>query len=558
LRYDADMPQDGRRWNGWGFAGERFDLPPRAETWLSSRLGAGEPVPRLGEEAIHLPPPAPLPELGATVSQENGVRLRHACGQAFPDVIALRTGGGIVAPDGVVAPSSAAEVVTVLRQAAAAGVDVVIRGGGTSVVGGVTVRRGDRPVVVLALERLTGLLALDEDSQLATFAAGTLGPAVEEALAPAGLRLGHEPQSFELSTVGGWAATRSAGQRSTGVGKIEDLVAGLEVATAEGIWALPAQPASAAGPELRRLLLGSEGRFGVITSVTVRVRPLPACEDGVTVHLPSWEDGVATCRGIVQRGCPVEVMRLSDPEESSFAICLAHLPSPLRSLGGALRLLRRFRSGCLLLLGWAGGRLEVDEARRRCAEVWRSHRGLDIGRSGWQHWRRDRFRHPYLRDELLEQGVGVDTLETAARWSALPELYGNVRSALRRAASSEGVRLAVLCHLSHAYRDGASLYFTFFWPLTRGSEVARWRALKEAATDALCAAGGTVSHHHGVGTIHAPWLPDEVGRQGMAVLGAVAHTLDRAGGLNAGVLLARGRVAARLETREEGGEAEEG
>lgn len=527
-----------RRWNGWGWEGEFAALPPLAARWLAERIGAGTSLVVRGEGELELPPPRPLPGLGAAVETGDAVRLRHAAGQSFPDLVALRTGSGLHLPDGVVTPATAEECCQVLRRAGETGVKVVIRGGGTSVVGGVTVTAA-APTVVLSLNGLRGLVDLDRDSQLATLRAGTLGPEVEAALTPHGLRLGHEPQSFELSTVGGWVATRSAGQRSTGVGKIEDLVAGLQVATVAGVWRLSPLPASAAGPELRRLLAGSEGRLGVLTEVTLRVRPIPQREEGATVQFPCWSDGVAACRELLQSGCPVEVLRLSDETESELALRMAHLPGLLRRAGSWLARIPRFASPCLLLLGWTGSEGEVDAARRRAAEVWRAHRGLALGGFGWRSWRRERFRHPYLRDALLDEGIGVDTLETAAPWSALTGVYERVGEALHTAAGELGVRTAVLCHLSHAYRDGASLYFTFFWPLAAGQEVAQWAAFKRAATDALMGSGATLSHHHGVGTLHAPWLGHEVGGCGRVVLEAAAAAVDPGGVLNPGVLVGK-------------------
>ena len=528
-----------RRWNGWGLAAERFVVPHAAREWLTAHLGHGEPLVAVEESAIVVPAPRPLSELPAPTRSDAATRLRHACGQSLPDLVALRTGRIAAFPDAVCAPGSAEAVARVLQVAAAEGVVVVPRGGGTSVVGGVTVRAAGRPTVVVSLEALRGLGSLDVPSLLATFGAGTLGPEVENALGAHGLRLGHEPQSFEFSTVGGWVATRSAGQRSTGIGKIDDLVAGLEVATATGLWRLPAQPASAAGPEVRRLLIGSEGRFGVITSATLRLRPLPETEDGEVVLLPSWSAGTEVCRALLQRGVPVEVLRLSDPGETAFASATVEM-SPLQArVSGWLFGMRRFRRGCFLLLGWAGGAQDVILARASAARVWRQLDGLSLGRSGWRRWRAERFRHPYLRDELLSLGWGVDTLETAAPWARLGDVYTAVPAAITAAAETVGLKSAVLCHLSHAYRDGASLYFTFFWPLRGGNEVSDWHALKEAATLALLNSGGTLSHHHGIGTMHAPHLEAEIGRHGTTALDALARAFDPASILNPDVLLAR-------------------
>ena len=526
-----------RRWNAWGFEGVDHPVPAATRQWLTAHLGAGDALPAVAEGDLRVPAPRPLPPLPTAVASDAATRLRHSCGQSYPDCIALRTGAIEAFPDGVVLPENAEQVVAVLQAATAWGIDVVVRGGGTSVVGGVTVADRGRPTIVLSLDRLSGMVGVDEVSHLASFRAGTYGPDVEAALAPCGYRLGHEPQSFELSTVGGWVATRSAGQRSTGVGKIEDLVAGVEVAGPDGLWRLPAMPSSAAGPELRRLMIGSEGRLGVITEATLRVRELPAHEAGQVVLLPGWSEGLAACRAIVQGGVPVEVLRLSDPDESSFAAALLHLPPVVGSLFRRVLRSARFRSGCMLLLGWAGTRSDVRRARAAARSCWRAHGGLGLGARGFRSWRRDRFRHPYLRDALLSAGWGIDTLETAACWSTLPLLHSRVRQAIQTAADRLGNRVAVLCHLSHAYPDGASLYFTFMWPLARGRELEQWRLLKHAATDALLAAGGTLTHHHGVGTMHAPYLDREIGARGLLLLRAAAVAADPAATLNPGVLL---------------------
>ena len=528
-----------RRWNGWGFVGEEVDFPAGARAWLSERLGNGEPLSCRSEEDVEVPAALPLPEFECEVRADREARLHHACGQSFADLVALRAGQIAGFPDAVLLPADAPEVVGALETAARAGVAVIPRGGGTSVVGGVTVTPHERPAVVLSLARLDRLEALDRVSLLASFGAGTTGPQVEGALAHVGLRLGHEPQSFELSTVGGWIATRSAGHRSTGVGKIEDLVAGLEVATARGLWKLPPQPASAAGPELRRLLAGSEARAGVITSATLRVRDVPASEDGAVVLFPSWESGVSACRDLLQSQVPLEVLRLSDVTETEFGRAILELSPIVRRASRWLLGRPRWRSASSLLLGWAGDARQVRQARGAALALCRRHDGLSVGRSGWRRWRHERFRHPYLRDALLDHGWGVDTLETATPWRALPSLHVEVGKALEEAAQGLGVRVATLCHLSHAYRDGASLYFTFFWPMAAGRELDQWAELKAAATEALLQAGGTLSHHHGVGSMHARYLEREIGECGVRALRALAGALDPEGILNPGVLVPR-------------------
>jgi alkyldihydroxyacetonephosphate synthase len=452
-------------------------------------------------------------------------------GQSFPDLWQLRRGQVPAYPDAVLFPSTPVEVQKVLAVASREGIAVIPRGGGTSVVGGVSVPADPRPKVVLSLEKLAGLVSLDGRSGLATFLAGTPGPEVEKALSASGFCLGHEPQSWALSTVGGWVATRSAGHRSTALGKIEDLLAGVEVALPEGFWCLPPQPASAMGPEWRRLICGSEGKLGVITTATLRVRPSRKEDPGVAFLLPSFPAGLEACRALLQEGLVPEVLRLSDGEETALAMRAAPR-GPLASLAQKLLFsLRRFSQGSLLLVGFGN----LPGKGRQLRRLLRAHGGLPLGSAPWALWKRDRFIHPYFRDFFLTAGYGVDTFETAAPWSALERLWVGVKRALAEVAAQLEQQVLVLAHLSHAYGDGACLYFTFFWPLRGEEALAHWQQYKAASVEALLAAGGTVSHHHGVGRLHAPYWPKEVGEQGVRALRAMAQSLDPQGILNPGV-----------------------
>ncbi len=549
----TDHPSAPRRLGGWGFVGEGLTPSDKLLAWLDERLGTRpatrEPFPAFDPEAVRLAPPRRLPELPAPTSRDTLDRLAHARGQGLSDLLRLRSGTVPALPDAVVRPGDTDELEAVLHRAAREGLRIIPWGGGTSVTGGVTVEPGPEPVVSLDLERLAGLEALDETSGLATFGAGTPGPAIEAALAEHGFTLGHFPQSFELSTLGGWIVTRASGQESLGYGSIQDLVAGLELVAPAGRLELPAMPASAAGPDLRQLVLGSEGRLGVVPRATVRVRRRPETLRATGTLMPSWRAGLEAAREVVRAGVPLSLLRLSDEPETEVGLAVglggAGWLRPL--LRGYLRLRGIGRAsegpdgrwGCLLLAGAAGSETEVAAALDRVGAVLRRHGGVSLGEKPGRSWVHDRFRHPYLRDALLDRGIATDTLETAAPWSRLPELATAVRTALHDALAPEGGRVAVLCHVSHPYPDGSSLYFTFFFrcPADPDAAVGRWAALKRAATSALVAAGGTVSHHHGVGSVHAPWLGREVGEDGLRVLAAAARTFDPEGVLNRHTLL---------------------
>ena len=538
---DAGSGPPRRRLAGWGFEGESFPPSDSLLQWLEERLGKTVPYPRFDPSSFLPVDSQPLPRLPCQISLEPLDRLAHARGQGLPDLLRLRAGAVSALPDAVARPGSATEIEQVLQLCSQSEIRLIPWGGGTSVTGAVNVLPGQNPVLSLDMERLSGLEGLDPESRLATFGAGVRGPELESQLAPYGLTLGHFPQSWELSTLGGWIATRASGQESLANGGIERLLAGTEAVTPTGRLELAAMPSTAAGPDLRQVLLGSEGRFGVLTQATVRVSPLPECMHVEALLLPSWEVGLEAVRELTQNRLPLQLLRLSDEPETEVALRAGladhSLVAPL--LRGWIRLRGIRGSGCLLLCGAAGSVGETELCLDRAAAILRRHGAVALGRRPGRRWLEDRFRHPYLRDSLLDRGIATDTLETAAPWSSLPSLAQGVRAALESALQEEQEATSVLCHLSHPYQDGASLYFTFFFrcPTDVHKALGRWARLKRRATEALLEAGGTLTHHHGVGRWHAPWLEQEVGSTGHRLLAAAARAVDPEGILNPQVLL---------------------
>ncbi len=483
------------------------------------------------ESTISLPWPAltgeMLADLGSVVGAEHVltddvIRRLRTRGKSTPDLLRARAGDLTDAPDAVVRPGDHDEVQRVLEVAGRHRIAVVPFGGGTSVVGGLVAHReGFAGVVSLDLVRMKRLLAVDPESMTATLEPGLRGPEAEALLAEHGLTLGHFPQSFEFATIGGFAATRSSGQSSAGYGRFDALVVGLVVATPSGPVALGHAPASAAGPDLRQLFLGSEGALGVITAVTVRVRALPAATHYEGWRWPSFDAGTAAMRSLAQAQLLPTVVRLSDENESAL-----NLADP-DSIGGSSD------SGCLMIVGFEGTRSVVDARRAAVTAVLTELGGAPLGVEPGQKWLAGRFDAPYLRDSMLDVGVLVETLETAAYWSGLRRTYDAVSSALRE---SLGEPALVLCHVSHVYETGASLYFTVAAP--EGDDpLGRWADAKQAAMDAIVDTDATITHHHAVGTDHRPWLQDEIGRLGIDVLRAVKATVDPDGILNPGVLV---------------------
>jgi alkyldihydroxyacetonephosphate synthase len=528
-------------WTAW--ADTRPALPASAQQLLASSIGPLQPRTAAPLESAAVAPSrlpaAARAELVAglgpdAVRTDDATRARHAGGQAYADIVRRRNGDASAAPDAVVLPADAAGVAETLRICSAHRIAVVPWGGGTSVVGGLDAAAGTcNAVIALDLARLDELLAVDPMSLLATFQPGVRTPAAEAALAEHGLTLGHVPQSFERASLGGYVVTRSAGQSSSGVGRFDDLVAGLRLATPTGEIVLPPVSGSAAGPDLRRLVLGSEGTLGVVTELTLRVRPRPSTRRYEGWMLRSWQSGLTLMRRLAQEGPLPDIARLSDPDETRVSLAMSGSSSAGRALGGYLRL-RRVSAGCLLVTGYEGGRADVDGRRQAVRAMVAESGAVSLGRRVGQAWEHGRFAGPRLRDTLLDQGALAETLETAATWTKLPGLYDAVRTAL---STSLG-RAVIGCHISHVYPTGASLYFTVIAAAKAGNDIDQWADAKTAANDAIVAAGGTITHHHAVGTAHRHHvLGDLGGPRGVAALRAVKAELDPAGILNPGKLL---------------------
>lgn len=535
-----------RRWNGWGDEAETARLGDEARAFLVRRLGPGLP-PRdatLAEVVAAVPDArlrdraAPAPA-GAGLDIDPEARVRHARGQSFPDLVALRSGRLGAVPDAVASPATAADVRVVIDLARAQGARLVPYGGGTSVVGGVTVVPSPDPVISVDLGRLAGVSALDERSGLVTCGAGTTGPALAAHLGPFGLTVGHEPQSFELATVGGWVAARGSGLRSFGTGRIEQLYAGGRLEAPAGTLDLPPFPASAAGPDLRQLVLGSEGRLGFLTDVVLRTSPLPEVDHLEAWALPGWEAGVDAVREIARLRIPLATLRFSTPAETATLLAFAGRRRQVDALRALLRLKRQPRRWGLLVTGAAGRKRIAKAARDEAATIIRAYGGTGVPGIA-AAWSRTRFRSPYLRTTLWEHGYASDTLETATDWARVPGLLARLEAAIADALlPAAGERVHVFTHLSHLYPSGSSLYLTFIFRLAAEPDdtLERWRTIKAAASAVIAAEGATITHHHGVGRDHAPFLAAEKGPLGMAALEAVVRTFDPDGLMNPGVLL---------------------
>ncbi len=538
-------PFPNQKWWGWG--SEKTSFPKKEwigfVTLLAHLWGWAEiPKPTLpiASDQISIPP-SRLPDLflkkwesrGLSVASE--YRLSHCTGKSYRDLIRLRSGKIPSFPDGVLFLQTSEDLVELYEDAQKAGLSLIPFGGGTGVVGGTeSIDPNHRPVLVVDLKALSRFLSLDPISRVATFEAGILGPALEEHLNRLGWTLGHFPQSFEFSTLGGWIATRSAGQASIKYGKIEKMIESLTLISPEGTLKTKPVPASATGPSLKDLLIGSEGIFGIITEVTVRIVPMPEKKNYLAAILPDFETGSELIREILQAGLDPAVLRLSDGEETGLFFKLAAVGK-----GALMQHLQK-------LLGWVQKTprevylfavLEGSDSslKKKILRLIRKKNGrILLGRIAGKKWEKSRFMLPYLRDTLLDYGILIDTLETSAEWSRLGLVYEAVEEAIRNASP---LPVSVGCHLSHAYPQGASLYFTFLSPQMPGEELAQWEKIKAAATDALMQAGGALSHHHGIGYDHRKWMGEEQSSFGLEILRRIKKDFDSAGILNPGKTL---------------------
>jgi len=524
------------KWNAWGDPEAAKPLSERIRSLLKQGLGVQDspvPAPRIDEVAVR---PSALTDsdraaLAAIVGAgychvDDERRLLRAGGKSALDLFRRKDSGVQDAPDAVLLPGDEDEIATILAYCSRRNIAIVPFGGGTSVVGGLDpVRGGCDAVVSLDLRRFDELHAIDDVSGEAEIGAGVTGPDAERLLGEHGFSLGHFPQSFQFATIGGFAATRSSGQDSAGYGRFNDMIRGLRAITPAGVLDLGRAPESAAGPDLRQLLIGSEGVFGVITRVRLRVHPVPESTVYEAWSFPDFATGTAALRAVVQTGTGPTVIRLSDEAESGVNLASGD------DIGEQSR-----TGGCLAITVFEGTTAHAEIRHTETRAVLGAHGGESLGEEPARAWEHGRFSAPYLRDSLLAAGALCETLETATNWSNVPALKAAVTDAVTTALAESGTPALVLCHISHVYATGASLYFTIVAG-QRGNPIDQWRSAKAAASEAIMATGGTITHHHAVGADHRPWMNDEIGNLGVEVLRAVKATLDPAGILNPGKLI---------------------
>ncbi|ROS05364.1 alkyldihydroxyacetonephosphate synthase [Sinobacterium caligoides] len=517
--------QDNRPWNGWGDKDKSLALSADGIAYIKRQVGTAPPLANATlEQALASVPESKLAP-NPLYSLDRELRLRHARGQSLPDWLAMKSGRFEVFPDAVAFPRSSEEIRQLMTAAKQQGWQLIPYGGGTSVVGHITPCASDKPIVTVSLSKINRLLDLDRVDQIATFGAGVNGPFLEAQLQAHGYTLGHFPQSFELSTLGGWVVTRSSGQQSLKYGRIENLFAGGQIETFNGSVDIPTLPASSAGPDWRQLVLGSEGHLGILTEAKVKISRLPEEEFFGVAFMPNWQQGIDCAREIIQQRLPLSMLRVSNTVETTTQLFLSASESQRQWLSRLLKLRGVGDDKCMLVYGITGDKRANRAHYRQLKRLLRQFGGVNTGQHLGKKWAQKRFTFPYLRETLWQMGYAIDTLETATNWSNVAPLTEKIESSLRSGLEPFGSKAHVFTHLSHLYGDGASIYTTYLFPVADSYDETyrRWQRLKQSTSRLIVDNNATISHQHGVGADHAPYLPREKGEH---VITSLRHCFD--------------------------------
>jgi alkyldihydroxyacetonephosphate synthase len=550
------------KWWGWGVEGVSFhhEDKPAFRPFLMKIIDLDvntPPVSPMSLEDLSIPAPLIrdqlLAELTDAVGADNVVqddldRIVHTYGKSATDLLRVRAGDIPRVPDVVVYPGNEADVRLIVDCAVAADGVIIPYGGGTSFSGSLRPPEGEtRPVISLDLGRLNQLIDVDEESGLARIQAGAQGPDLEEQLGDQGWTLGHYPDSFTHSTLGGWVATRSSGMQSDKYGDISDVARGMRVVMPGKVLEVRPIPATSTGPSVREMVLGSEGRLGVITEVTVQVRRIPEVRVILGYLFPSWEAGLAAMQEISTSDAHPSITRVSDARETAFSFATRKKSSGISISSliskGLMKVLERrgwnLDEVCLSFIGYEGGKAHVARQKKIVKDVVGKHGGILVGKGPGVLYDQKKFDTPYIRDFLLDRGAIADVSDTAAPWSKLMPLYKNVMAAAEKAFAQVGVTGWIMCHLSHSYYSGACLYFTFGFKHDGVDPLGQYERVKNAVQQAFVDSGGTLSHHHGVGTEHAAWLEQDISAPGIHMIDGLLTSMDPGRNFNPGKIIAK-------------------
>ncbi len=550
------------KWWGWGVEGVAFhhEDKPGFRPFVIEAVDLDVTVEPTSQRSQDLPEvPRPLipaelvAELRDAVGPENLVttdddRIVHTYGKSVRDLLRLRAGDIPRVPDVVVYPGSEEEVQLVVDRAVAANAVLIPFGGGSNISGSLHAPPDEtRPVISVDMGRMNRVLSVDAESGLARIQAGVLGPDMEEQLNALGWTLGHFPDSFTHSTLGGWVATRSSGMQSDKYGDISEITRGVRVVQPGKVLVLRPLPSTSTGPSVREMVLGSEGRLGIITEVTVQVHRIPQNRQILGYLFPSWDAGLAAMQEISTSDAHPSVTRVSDGRETRFSFATRKKSSGLSISSlvskGLMKVLERrgwqLDQSCLSFIGYEGGKAHVNRQRAIVKDIVGKHGGIVLGKGPGALYDQKKFDTPYIRDFLLDRGAIGDVSETAAPWSKLKPLYDNVLAAANGAFAELGVAGWIMCHLSHSYHSGACLYFTFAFKHSRVDPLAQYDRVKSAIQQAFVDSDGTLSHHHAVGTEHAPWLEQDISAPGVHMIDGLFAAIDPGGNFNPGKIVVK-------------------
>jgi alkyldihydroxyacetonephosphate synthase len=544
------------KWWGWGDEDVSFNSSAHPGAWpyAKAQLGVEEDEvtrPLMPIEAVRLPEAIRhegfLSDLRREIRSDQicdsrRERLIHAYGKGFRDLFRMRQGMAEGAPDLVIYPENENDVLMTLRAAARHDVVVIPFGGGSNIAGCLERSERSRMAVSLDMRRMRHVLEVDADSCTARIEAGAFGPDLEEQLNGYGLTLGHFPDSFLHSTLGGWIATRSAGMQSDKYGKIEDMVIALRMVTPAGVLATRTVPKSSNGIDVNHLCIGSEGTLGVITEATMQVHPRANSHRTHAYLFPEFEAGIEAMHECVRKECVPSMLRLSDSDKTALSLAFKPPSSQLsqaasKVMKGYLRVKGfDFARTCLMLTTFEGSKSGAIRQHGEVSAIYRRFGGVDLGPSSGKSFESTKYDFPHIRDFLLDRSITSDVSETSTVWSNLVPLYRATTTALRAAIVESGVKPWVGCHISHTYQCGASLYLTFAFKQQDGNEMPQYLHAKRAVQQSFIDCGATLSHHHAVGTEHLPWLTDDISPLGITAIAAIKAGLDPDNVMNPGRL----------------------
>ena len=550
------------KWWGWGVEGVSFhhENKPAFRPFVINAIDLDVNTPATAPMSLDdLAIPTPmisdqlLTELADAVGADNAVqddldRIVHTYGKSARDLLRIRVGDIPRVPDVVVYPGDEAEVQLVVDRAVAADAVIIPYGGGSNISGSLHAPEDEtRPVISLDLGRLDQVIDIDEESGLARVQAGVQGPDLEEQLGARGWTMGHFPDSFTHSTLGGWVATRSSGMQSDKYGDISDIARGMRVVMPGKVLQVRPLPHTSTGPSVREMVLGSEGRLGVITEVTVQVHRIPEVRLILGYLFPSWEAGLAAMHDISTSDAHPSITRVSDAKETAFSFATRRKSSrvSISSLisKGLMKVLQRrgwkLDEVCLSFIGYEGGKPHVARQKAIVKDIVGRHGGIVVGKGPGELYDQKKFDTPYIRDFLLDRGAIGDVSETAAPWSKLMPLYTNVLAAAEKVFAHLGVSGWIMCHLSHSYHSGACLYFTFAFKHDGVDPLGQYEQLKNAIQQAFVDSAGTLSHHHAVGTEHAAWLEQDISAPGVHMIDGLFMAMDPGRNFNPGKIIAK-------------------